>query len=282
MAQPAIRDTDVHVCPAHGGEKIGAVVPLDITVNNEAGLHVGLGFTCGGQPTKITTGASTVRFHGEFAARAFDDSGHGGKLLIGSRNVVIGGPRGMGCVGAGRKLCEDAAKGRTSGQTNQSYGNCVLESVRQLLLRAGNDVSEDELVAYARAQGWYSDSGVVNGGAQQVKLLREFGIPAERMPKDGSGAQLTDVKQAISEGRGTVAFIDPHEMTPQLYPKAGNHAVLVTGVELDKDGNVTAVFINDTGAGECCKKVPGAVFASALRKLGGGAAALVVTEGAMS
>ncbi len=268
--------------PLTAGEKIGAVVQLDITVNNEAGLHVGLGFTCGGQPTKITTGASTVRFHGEFAARAFDDSGHQGKLLIGSRNVVIGGPRGMGCVGAGKKLCEDAAKGRKSGLTNQSYGNCVLESFRQLLLQAGHDVSEDELVAYATGQGWYGPTGVNNGGSRGLVLLKEFGIPAERMPRDESGAQLTDVKQAISEGRGTVAFIDPHEMSPDRYPQAGNHAVLVTGVELDKDGNVTAVFLNDTGAGECCKKVPGAVFASALRNLPGGAAALVVTQGAMS
>src|SRR5262249_51992476 len=115
MAQPAIRNTDVHACPNHGREKIGAVVRMDITVNREAALHVGCGFTCAGHSTQVVTGSTTVRYYGEFAARVLDDSGHGGKLVIGSGNVVIGGPKGMGRVGGGGKICEKMAEGRKSG-----------------------------------------------------------------------------------------------------------------------------------------------------------------------
>ena len=251
---------------------------MDITVNQEAALHAGCGFTCRSQPTQIISGSSSVRFHGEFAARAFDDTAHGGKLIIGSGNVVIGGPSGMGSVGAGAKLCEKAAAGRASGSKKQSYGNCVLESVRQLLLKAGNDVSEDELVSYATAKGIYSPAGVVNGGDKGRQLLEEFGISAERMPAK-EPATIADVKQAVADGRGVVAFVDGPSWFPGVGP--GGHAIVVTGVELDDQGNVVAVFVNDTGDNQdnCGQRVPISRFQPAFDKNG---SRLLVTKGSKS
>lgn len=291
MAQPAIRNTDIHLCVSHGAEAIGAAARLDITVNNQAGLHVGVGFTCGGQTALAVSGASTVQYHGEFASRAFDDSSHGGKLVIGSRNVVIGGPQGMGAIGAGKGACQAMAAGRTSGQARQSYGNCVLESARQLIRRAtGNKVTEDELLNHALGSSLCVNSPSTptsHGGSDGEKarqLLGDYGVPAERMPAEGP-ATLGAVKQALAEGRGVMAFVDPHEISPALYPSSACHAVVVTGVELDKDGHVTAVFLNDSGAGECGKKVPAAAFGAGLRNLpserASGGAKLLVTKGAV-
>lgn len=289
MALPAIRNTDVHLCASHGAEKIGAPAQLDITVNNQAAIHVGLGFTCGGQRVLVMTGASTVQVHGEFASRVFDDSSHGGKLVIGSRNVVIGGPQGMGAVGAGKSTCQAMAAGRASGKTKQSYGNCVLESARQILRRAtGKNVTEEELLKHALARKLCEDAPqkpLAHGGSNGEnarQLLGDYGVPTERMPADGP-ATLDDVKQAVAEGRGVIAFVDPHEISPSLYPSSCCHAVVVTGVEVDKDGRVTAVFISDTGAGECGKKVPASAFGAGLRNLpsekANGGAKLVVTKG---
>lgn len=287
MALFAARMNDPQLCQAHGPAPLpdGA---LNVRVNSQPTVRVGDTFKCGGCPNRMQTGASTVTFGGEFAARVTDQSDHGGRVVLGSANVVIGGPTGMGCIGAGKGACQAMAAGRKSGATSQSYGNCVLESVRQILRRAkGSELTEDEMMAHALENPDVSNKPGTDqhGGANGTigaKILEDFGVPAERMPAQAP-ATLATIKQAIAERRGAVAFVDPHEISPALYPKPVNHAVVVTGVEVDEDGNVTAVFINDTGAGECGKRVSAANFGAALRKLPGekatGGAQLLVTKG---
>ncbi len=290
MALFTARMNDPCLCNTHGTAPLpdGA---LSVKVNSQPTVRVGDAFACGGCANRVQTGASTVTFGGEFAARLTDKSDHGGSIVVGSGNVVIGGPTGMGCVGAGKSTCQAMAAGRTSGKTKQSYGNCVLESVRQIIRRAkGNEVTEDEMMGHALAMRDVTNkpgTGQHGGANGEVgrQILNDYGVPAERTPKDRP-PMLADVKQAISERRGVVAFVDPHEISPTLYPSSGNHAVVVTGVELDSDGNVTAVFINDTGAGECGKRVPAAAFGAALRNLlserANGGAPLLVTKGPVS
>ncbi|MFO0592175.1 MAG: PAAR domain-containing protein [Polyangiaceae bacterium] len=283
MALFTARKDDLQVCPTHGP----ATMPegaLSVKVNSRATVRVGDPYSCGGSPDRVTTGASTVTFGGEFAARLTDQSEHGGRIILGAFNVVIGGPAGMGTIGAGKSVCQAMAAGRKSGRTKQSYGNCVLESCRQIVRRAtGNEVMEDEFLKHADEHG-HTTAGAKGGsnGDHGAALLGEFGVPAERMPADGPPT-LATIKQAISERRGVVAFIDPHTMSPESYKEEGNHAIAVIGVELDAQGNVTAVFVNDTGAGECGKKVPADVFAAAMRNLPSerskGGARLLVTKG---
>jgi uncharacterized Zn-binding protein involved in type VI secretion len=233
MTLHAARMNDSQVCDAHGPAPLPDGT-LGVRINGQPTVRAGDAFRCGGCPNRMKTGASTVTFGGEFAARRTDLSDHGGRIIVGSANVVIGGPTGMGCVGAATSLCRAMAAGRQSLGPHQSYGNCVLESVRQIIRRAkASEVTEDELKRHAEAAG----------------------------------------------------CVSPHEMSPDQYPDPGNHAVVVTGVELDKDGNVTAVFINDTGAGECGKKLPASQFAAAMRDLPShkevGGSSLLVTKGAI-
>ena len=283
MALFTARKDDLQVCPTHGPATLPEGAP-HVKVNGRATVRVGDPFTCGGCPDRVKTGASTVTFGGEFAARLTDQSEHGGRIVLGAINVVIGGPAGMGTIGAGKSICRAMAAGRKSGETHQTYNNCVLESCRQIIRRAhGNEVTEDELKDHAEKHGRTDPrTGGGSTGEKGLQLLDDFSVPAERMPTKPP-ATLDTLKQAVSEHRGVVAFIEPHTMSPNLYEPDGRHAVVVTGVELDAEGKVSAVFINDTGAGECGKKVPASVFAAAMQNLptekATGGASLLVTKG---
>jgi uncharacterized Zn-binding protein involved in type VI secretion len=285
MALFAARMNDPQLCDLHGAAPLpdGA---LNVRINSQPTVRAGDAFKCGGCPNRVQTGASTVTFGGELAARATDRSDHGGRIVMGSTNVVIGGPMGMGCIGAGKSTCQAMAAGRKSGQTNQSYGNCVLESVRQLIRRGKeNEVTEDEMLNHGLRRGATSNPGHDDHGAANgdigATIMEDFGVPAERMPAQAP-ATLATLKQAITERRGVIAFVDAKDLWPDE-KDSGCHAVVVTGVELDKDGNVTAVFINDTGRGDCGRKVPAAEFGAGMRNLpterDKGGAQLLVTKG---
>jgi len=192
----------------------------------------------------------------------------------------------MGSFGAGRKSCEAMAGGRTSGKPSQSYGNCMPESLRQLIhATAGHGVTEDEVMARALAQGAHPNPGQRNHGALSgpgaVRVLNDFGVAAELIPPETTHGAPTigDIKQAISARKGVVVTFD----TGGIWPFEGasaTHAALITGVELDDQGNVVAVFMNDTGLGECGRRVPADKLAAGMNALTG-YHPLVVTKAAV-
>ena len=57
-------------------------------------------------------------------------------------------------------------------------------------------------------------------------------------------------------------------MTGAFWPNGQDslHAALITGVELDDAGNVVAVFMNDTGLGQCGVRVPADKFVPGLNR----------------
>lgn len=254
MALLAARMNDPQLCESHGPAPLpdGA---LNVRINSAPTVRVGDAFKCGGCPNRVQTGASTVTFGGEFAARLTDKSDHGGRIVLGSANVVIGGPAGMGCIGAGKRTCQAMAAGRSSGSTHQSYGDCHPESLRQIIRRAtGNEINEDAMMQEVlKHHGATNNPGKgTHGGLPCEKgtaVLERFGVPAERKPCD-----LASIKQAVQERRGIVAFFDVEGVWPP--PETGFHAAVITGVELDEHGEVIAVFMNDTGIGECGRRVP--------------------------
>jgi uncharacterized Zn-binding protein involved in type VI secretion len=46
---------------------------------------------CIGPPDSVKTGSGSVKINGKPAARMGDDSGHGGKIVVGNPTVLIGG-----------------------------------------------------------------------------------------------------------------------------------------------------------------------------------------------
>ncbi|MCD7977305.1 MAG: PAAR domain-containing protein [Tannerellaceae bacterium] len=97
---PAARITDMHVCPMvtpglppvpHvGGPVIGPGVP-NVLIGGLPAAVVGDLCTCVGPPDSIIQGSLTVMIGGKPAARMGDTCVHGGSVVMGMPNVMIGG-----------------------------------------------------------------------------------------------------------------------------------------------------------------------------------------------
>lgn len=94
---PAARVLDNHVCPMvtgvvpHvGGPIIGPGVPTVIIAGMPAAV-MGDTVTCVGPPDTIAKGSATVIIGGKPAARLGDQTAHGGTIVLGAPNVIIGG-----------------------------------------------------------------------------------------------------------------------------------------------------------------------------------------------
>ena len=94
---PAARLTDMHSCPMvtvlvpHvGGPVVGPGVPTVLIASLPAAV-LGDSCVCAGPPDSIVKGSATVMIGGKPAARMGDTTAHGGAIVLGAFNVMIGG-----------------------------------------------------------------------------------------------------------------------------------------------------------------------------------------------
>ncbi|WP_316632412.1 PAAR domain-containing protein [uncultured Flavobacterium sp.] len=97
---PAARLTDFHQCPMvtpgvppvpHvGGPIVGPGAPTVLIAKLPA-AKVGDMLVCVGPPDSIIQGSATVKICGMPAARMGDKTAHGGSIVLGAFNVIIGG-----------------------------------------------------------------------------------------------------------------------------------------------------------------------------------------------
>jgi uncharacterized Zn-binding protein involved in type VI secretion len=97
---PAARLTDMHACPMQtpslppvphvGGPVVGPGVPTVMIAKMPAAV-VGDNCICVGPPDTIAMGSATVMIGGKPAARMGDSTVHGGSIVAGAPNVMIGG-----------------------------------------------------------------------------------------------------------------------------------------------------------------------------------------------
>ena len=95
----AVRITDFHQCPMQtpgvppiphvGGPVIGPGAPT-VLIGGMPAAVMGDSCTCVGPPDTITAGSSTVLISGKPAVRIGDQTAHGGSLISGCTNVIIG------------------------------------------------------------------------------------------------------------------------------------------------------------------------------------------------
>lgn len=96
MGQPAARLTDMHVCPMvtgpvpHVGGPITAPGCPTVLIGKLPAACVGDMATCVGPPDSIIMGSMTVLIGKKPAARLGDTTVHGGKIVLGCMNVLIG------------------------------------------------------------------------------------------------------------------------------------------------------------------------------------------------
>lgn len=255
-----------------------------VLINNFPAMTVGDQSQCvspaGPLPNPIISGAFMVLIGNKPAARQDDFGAHpGSKIFNGSPTVEIGGPATAGNVPLGMDDCQKLAQGRTSGKLSQSYGNCGIESARSIINRANNSkVSEDEMLNKALANGWALETkdaqGItMKGGTYpngRHEILEHYGVGAVTSP-----ATMQNIVQFVGEGRGVIASIWAARTWSQATVAAAGatpgdaalpHAVRVTGVTLDSNGDPDTVYVIDTSGvdGGCAYAIPAAVFEWAL------------------
>jgi uncharacterized Zn-binding protein involved in type VI secretion len=96
MPQPAARLTDMHVCPMitvlvpHvGGPIVGPGCP-NVLIGGLPAARISDMAVCVGPPDVIILGAFTVLIGGLPAARMGDMTAHGGVVILGCFNVMLG------------------------------------------------------------------------------------------------------------------------------------------------------------------------------------------------
>ena len=271
----AARVGDRHQClhvdgnHPHVGGPIEAPASTTVMTGHRPQARAGDRCRCDGPPSFITTGASTVHVDGRPAARVGDHTMHmpPGAVTAGLGSVHIGGPAEGGTLGVGdmgTALCLDAAATRISGDTMQSYGNCGVESARQIINRHRRPpVHESDLLNEAIERGEASEHrDAVHRGStspeQRRRLLSRYGVESDLVPN-----RLTNIVQAVAEGRGVISS----HVSGILWntTDTSGHAVLVTGIKFDAHGRVESVTINDSGRGRCSDPIPGERFVRSLR-----------------
>ena len=127
MGMPAARVTDMHTCPMvtglvpHVGGPIIPPCAPTVLIGGLPAARVTDMCTCAGPPDMIVKGSMTVFIMGQLAARIGDMTTHGGVIVTGQMNVLIGDLSGVGAdLGAGGavtppgKPCMKAAASNSS------------------------------------------------------------------------------------------------------------------------------------------------------------------------
>lgn len=289
--KPAARETDDHICPMVTGStphKGGQILPPcepTVKVNNLAHARATDKAKCNGPTDIIVTGSALVFVGGKNATRRGEWTMHGGAILPPcSPDTYIGGPSAgvvLGNPKAAEKACKDLAKGRTSGKTKQSYGNCGIESNRQIINSSTkHNIDENNLLNMSWAKKWASkvtdkktgkinwlESGGTSTSARQA-MMTHYGVSSTTVPQS-----FQNVSQAVAENKAVITRHDAGKLWGTT--QQGSHAINTTGVKYDSNGVAESVFINDTGTGKCGQEVPAKQYIRSMKK---GAAANVTTN----
>jgi uncharacterized Zn-binding protein involved in type VI secretion len=281
MGKPAARVTDMHICPKtnpgpspHVGGPIAVGSP-NVLIGSIPAARVGDMAICAGPPDKVSTGSSGVLINGKAAARLGDSTAHGGKIIVGFPTVLIGGSGGGGgaeTVGstlgnptAALVAFNNLAGTRASGSTQQSYGNCGIESARQIMDVASDSRNEFDVLQESINNGTAeydeedpNESGGTSPEDRQA-ILANNGI-SSHLEEQNPG----NIQQAVVEGKGVITSHDAAILWNDRRVNGG-HAVLVSGVKYNSSGKVSHYVINDTGTGQGWREVPAAQFERSLR-----------------
>lgn len=94
---PAARVGDLQTCPMvtgvvpHVGGPLAGPGAATVMIGGMPAALVGDTCTCVGPPATIVKGSGTVMIGGKPAARMGDATSHGGSVVLGAPNVMIGG-----------------------------------------------------------------------------------------------------------------------------------------------------------------------------------------------
>ncbi len=96
---PAARIGDMHVCPMvtpgtppvpHVGGPIAGPGAMTVLIGGMPAAKIGDSCVCVGPPDSIVMASTTVMVMGSPVARMGDSTAHGGSIVLGCMNVIIG------------------------------------------------------------------------------------------------------------------------------------------------------------------------------------------------
>ena len=97
MGAPAARVGDMHVCPMvnpggvpHVGGPVMPPGEPTVLIGGMPAAAVSTQCVCVGPPDSIVVGSNTLMICGKPAARVGDTTAHGGSIVLGAPNVLIG------------------------------------------------------------------------------------------------------------------------------------------------------------------------------------------------
>ena len=177
------------------------------------------------------------------------------------------------------------AAGRKGGLAKQSFGNCAYESARQIINTLIKlNIGETDLLDIAIKKDLFylspykeSDQIKLESGCRPWSetdecsldvLADDFGEATDMNVKgilsefeiESSMIESQDIDSifaAVADGKGVITTHEAGRLWYDNPMYLGDHAINVTGVEYDADGNPVTVFVNDTGEkGSCGKPIP--------------------------
>lgn len=121
----------------------------------------------------------------------------------------------------------------------------------------GIELPEDAVCKIAEINGWFDPNSGTSPDALG-KILNVFGVTI----KNQYDASLNEIAQALEKGDKVIVALDAHEIWNPLRDgdgkpieqEDGGHAVWVTGMDQDADGNIK-IILNDSGISDGRMKV---------------------------
>ncbi len=138
-------------------------------------------------------------------------------------------------------------------------GTCGLCASLNILRMAGVNYTEKDVVDYAKANGLCSkgssDSGH-NGGTktwQIESILEHYGLPSSKVPvplEHGHATQssINNLASSVEQGKGVIISVRAYDLCPNAYKPGGKHAIVVTSVVKDSNGNIKGFYVCDSNA----------------------------------
>ena len=142
------------------------------------------------------------------------------------------------------------------GKVNGFLGTCGLVSCVNVLRLAGYSATESEVVGYASTTSTGFGRGMLcttnsfpeeNGGTSaktRQQILQHFGIKSELRE-----ASVNNIADAVSDGRGVIISVYAGMLYNGWSDHTDLHAITVTSVKKDHNGNVLGFYVCDSGTG---------------------------------
>ena len=129
----------------------------------------------------------------------------------------------------------------------QTRGDCGLCAIENLTIMAGRHVSLEDITALAEARNLCGRDGSTTEGTIR-RTLEEFGISSHLEEQ-----KIAGIAAAVAGGHGVIIGVDAAQLSlygcrNRFFRPYKPHALLVTGIVTDNNGDVTHVVVCDTNA----------------------------------